>query len=36
MKSVNFGDPQLPDRFWSKVTPCPMSGFTAPDRTEES
>lgn len=23
---VSFGDPRLPDRFWSKVSPCPMSG----------
>ena len=23
---MNFGDPRLPDRFWSKVAPCPMSG----------
>jgi hypothetical protein len=23
---VNFGDPRLPERFWSKVSPCPMSG----------
>jgi hypothetical protein len=23
---VNFGDPRLPDRFWSKVAPCPMTG----------
>jgi hypothetical protein len=23
---MNFLDPRLPDRFWSKVQPCPMSG----------
>ncbi len=23
---MNFGDPRLPDRFWSKCTPEPMSG----------
>ncbi len=23
---MNFGDPRLPERFWSKVQPCPMSG----------
>lgn len=23
---VNFLDPRLPDRFWSKVQPCPMTG----------
>ena len=23
---ANFGDPRLPERFWSKVAPCPMSG----------
>lgn len=23
---VNFGDVRLPDRFWSKVAPCPISG----------
>lgn len=23
---VNFGDERLPERFWSKVQPCPMSG----------
>lgn len=23
---MNFLDPRLPERFWSKVTPCPMSG----------
>ena len=26
MTTVNFGDPRLPDRFWDKVQPCPMSG----------
>lgn len=24
--SVNWGDPRLPNRFWDKVSPCPMSG----------
>lgn len=24
--AVNFLDARLPDRFWSKVQPCPMSG----------
>lgn len=23
---INFGDSRLPDRFWDKVRPCPMSG----------
>ena len=23
---ANFGDERLPQRFWSKVSPCPMSG----------
>lgn len=23
---MNFGDPRLPQRFWDKVQPCPMSG----------
>ena len=23
---ANFGDERLPERFWSKVQPCPMSG----------
>lgn len=23
---MNFGDSRLPDRFWNKVTPCPMTG----------
>jgi hypothetical protein len=23
---VNFMDPRLPDHFWAKVSPCPMSG----------
>lgn len=23
---MNFLDPRLPDRFWSKCSPCPMSG----------
>lgn len=23
---VNWGDSRLPDRFWNKVSPCPMSG----------
>ncbi len=23
---MNFLDPRLPDRFWDKVQPCPMSG----------
>ena len=23
---MNFLDPRLPERFWSKVQPCPMSG----------
>lgn len=23
---MNFLDPRLPDRFWQKVTPCPISG----------
>lgn len=23
---VNFGDQRLPDRFWDKTIPCPMSG----------
>jgi hypothetical protein len=23
---ISFGDARLPDRFWSKVSPCPMSG----------
>ena len=23
---MNFLDPRLPDRFWNKVQPCPMSG----------
>lgn len=23
---ANFGDARLPDRFWGKVSPCPMSG----------
>lgn len=23
---MNFLDERLPDRFWAKVTPCPMSG----------
>lgn len=23
---VNWGDPRLPDRFWDKVSPCPVSG----------
>ncbi len=23
---MNFGDARLPDRFWDKVSPCPMSG----------
>jgi hypothetical protein len=26
MGTLNFGDPRLPERFWSKVQPCPMSG----------
>jgi len=24
--AVNWGDPRLSDRFWDKVSPCPMSG----------
>lgn len=24
--SANFMDPRLPERFWNKVVPCPMSG----------
>jgi hypothetical protein len=24
--AINFGDARLPDRFWDKVQPCPMSG----------
>lgn len=24
--AVNWGDPRLPERFWDKVSPCPMSG----------
>jgi hypothetical protein len=24
--NVNWGDPRLPDRFWDKVAPCPVSG----------
>jgi hypothetical protein len=23
---VNFGDERLPERFWTKVSPCPMTG----------
>jgi ferredoxin-like protein FixX len=23
---MNWGDPRLPERFWAKVAPCPMSG----------
>lgn len=23
---MNYGDPSLPQRFWDKVYPCPMSG----------
>src|SRR5678809_217182 len=23
---MNFGDPSLPERFWTKVQPCPISG----------
>lgn len=23
---MNFGDTRLPERFWDKVSPCPMSG----------
>ena len=23
---IQFGDPRLPERFWAKVQPCPMSG----------
>ena len=26
MHAINFGDPRLPERFWSRVAPCPMSG----------
>ena len=26
MGMYNFGDPCLPDSFWQKVSPCPMSG----------
>ncbi len=24
--AVEFGDARLPERFWQKVTPCPMTG----------
>lgn len=24
--SVDYGDPRLPDRFWVKVYPCPITG----------
>lgn len=23
---MNFGDTDLPDRFWDKISPCPMTG----------
>jgi hypothetical protein len=26
MQAINFLDDRLPQRFWSKVQPCPMSG----------